>query len=137
MPSTTPATVISEITSEITAHHRILAEWLSGTGDAGALELFLAAHADDFSLVTVGGEVVQGEALSDGLIAGQGTCPGLRITIHDVVVVFSSADAILVRFTERHQVDDDIDDRVVSALLRVDDTAPRGLRWQHVHETAG
>ncbi len=127
------------IAAEVAAHHEALARWLSGTGDSAtsdALDAFRAAHTDDFSLVTVDGEVVPGAKLFADLATARGARPGLRITVHDVVVVSASAGSMLVRFTERHHVDGGVDERVVSALLREDRTAARGLRWQHVHETA-
>ncbi|MER7116722.1 hypothetical protein ABT332_19775 [Saccharomonospora azurea] len=123
-----------DVTDVIAAHHEALAAWLSGAGGDDVLDTFREAHSRDFSLVTVDGEVLSGAALFTGLASARGSRPGLRIMVHDVVVVWASDGATLVRFTERHQVDDQVDERVVSALLRED--ASGGPRWHHVHETA-
>ncbi|TLW92366.1 hypothetical protein FFT09_16105 [Saccharomonospora piscinae] len=127
---------VDTIAAEIAAHHDRLVEWLSDSSDREALEAFRSAHTADFSLVTVDGEVVPGQAVLDGLASAGGTRPGLQITVSDVTVVDRSVGSVLVRFVEQHHVDGSPDaERIVTALLRVDAAGSAGLRWHHVHET--
>ena len=112
----------------VTHQHRLLAKWLSGA-DGTVLDELRAAHTDDFTLVTMTGEVLDRDTLFSVLEGAAGAQEGLSIEIGDVTVVTRMGDAVLVRFLETHLVRGQATARRSTALLW-------GGRWAYVHETA-
>ncbi|MFD8497207.1 DUF4440 domain-containing protein [Amycolatopsis sp. NPDC059657] len=121
------------IAAEVVRQHDLLAAWLGSRAEETVLADLRAAHTDDFTLVTVSGEVLDRETLLTALAGAACAQPGLRIEITEVTVVARLDDAVLVRFLESHVLGEQRTARRVSALLRPDGDA---LRWAFVHETA-
>lgn len=121
-------TTTEAVVHEVERLHDLLAGWI-GAG-APVLEEFLAAQTDDFSLVTVDGQVLDLPTLRAALAGAGGADPGLRIVISEVETVAELGDAVLIRFLETHRGGGSASARRVSAVLQ----GPE-LRWRHVHET--
>lgn len=123
------------IAREIEQHHQLLQTWLSAPCDPGTWESFAAAHAPEFSMVTVDGEVVTLATLLARLSRARNTRAGLSITVHEIETLVATSDIAVARFTEVHH-DRSTTARRVTAVLQPDSRARNGLVWRHVHETA-
>lgn len=129
------AVTYDEIVAEIDAQTSTLAGWLAGTAADTDIDSFAAAHDPGFSMVDTVGEIVSLPDVVDGITAARAAVPGLHIDIQDVEVLTRSDQAVLVRYLEIHRLGDERAPRRVTAALRSDPAATRGLRWLHVHET--
>lgn len=121
--------------SEVERVHSLLATWLGTTASPQVLDEFAAAQHDEFSMVTVAGEVVRKTELLAGLHRARTSRPGLVIEVSDVEIVCASDDLTVVRFVEEHRDGDTSEYRRTTAVLRADPDENR-YRWLTVHETA-
>ena len=108
---------------DVRRHHQRLQRWLA-EGDRAALDEFVAAHHEDFTLVTRDGAVLSRDQMVAALSGVGGTQPGLEIEITEM----SSPTPGAVRFLERHTVGTRKELRRVTALVD-------GTTWLSVHET--
>ncbi|WP_162942008.1 nuclear transport factor 2 family protein [Desertimonas flava] len=104
-------------------HHLRLQHWLAG-GDQAALEEFVGAHGEDFTLVRSDGAVLTRDQMVAALREVGGSQPDLEIDISEI----SSPTAGAVRFLERHTRGSKSELRRVTALVD-------GNTWLSVHET--
>lgn len=118
--------------AEVEQHHAVLAAWLGTEADAEVLTRFEAAHAEDFTLIDIEGNVVGPAALTEALAGARNAVPGLVITISEFSLVAETAEVVVCRFLEAHSPGGS---RRVTAVLRPDESARNGLRWVSVHET--
>ncbi|MGW5381145.1 hypothetical protein [Nocardia sp. NPDC003963] len=119
---------------EVERVHSLLATWLGSAASPQVLDGFAAAHHDDFSMVTVAGAVLRKTELLAGLHRARNSRPGLTIEVSDIEMLCATVDTIVMRFVERHHVDDETDYRRTTAVLRADPEQNR-YRWLTVHET--
>lgn len=129
------AVTYDEIVAAIGARTSTLAGWFAGEAADADIESFADCHAPGFSMVDTVGEIVTLPDVVDGVTAARAAVPGLHIDIQDVEIVTRSDQAVLVRYLEVHRLDDERAPRRVTAALRPDPAATRGLRWLHIHET--
>jgi hypothetical protein len=127
--------LVTEVEKEVEHQHQLLATWIGSAAQPAVLDALRAAHTADFSMVTVDGQVVDRQALLDGLAGARNARPGLRILISEVTVAVELGDTVLARFLETHVEHRHTSSRRVSALLSADQHAPHGLRWRYIHET--
>lgn len=104
-------------------HHARLQRWLAA-GDGDALDEFVAAHGEDFTLVRSDGAVLSRAEMVAALVEVGGSQPDLEIEITEI----SSPTAGAVRFLERHTRGSKSERRRVTALVD-------GDTWLSVHET--
>ena len=104
-------------------HHLRLQRWLAD-GDREALDAFVGAHGEDFTLVTRDGALLKREEMVAALQEVGASQPGLEIEITEI----SSPTAGAVRFLERHTSGSKSEVRRVTALVD-------GDTWLSVHET--
>jgi hypothetical protein len=127
--------LLTEIEKEVEHQHQLLATWIGSTAQPAVLDALRASLTADFSMVTVDGDVVDRQALLDGLAGARNARSGLRILISEVTVALELGDTVLTRFLQTHVEHRHTSSRRVSALLSADEYAPHGLRWRHIHET--
>jgi hypothetical protein len=127
--------LLTEIEKEVEHQHQLLATWIGSTAQPAVLDALRASLTADFSMVTVDGDVVDRQALLDGLAGARNARSGLRILISEVTVALELGDTVLTRFLQTHVEHRHTSSRRVSALLSADEHAPHGLRWRHIHET--
>ena len=122
---------------EVIELHDLLGRWLSGELDPtdANFDRFARVHAEDFSLVTVDGELLGRGQLLDGLRAAHGARPGLRVRVEDARVLYRGENLVVVGFGERHRVEGSSTMRLTTAVLRRKEGNPNGLEWLRVHET--
>ncbi|GAA2803296.1 DUF4440 domain-containing protein [Saccharopolyspora taberi] len=121
------------IAAEVERLHRLLAEWLGTECAPAVLAALRAAHAEEFSIITVDGAVLPRAALFDALSGARNAAPGLEIDVDEIEVVAAAGDSVVVRFRETHRHGDGTTRRRTTAVLR---RGSGGYLWQHVHETA-
>jgi hypothetical protein len=93
-----------------------------------------AALGADFTIVPPRGCIVPRAELMAGLEQERGTRQ-IRIRVENVEVRWQARDAVLATYEEWHEHATYTTTRLSTVLFSIDDTAPGGLRWQHVHET--
>lgn len=104
-------------------HHLRLQRWLADD-DRAALDEFVDAHGEDFTLVRSDGAVLTRDQMVAALREVGGSQPGLEIEISEI----SSPTSGAVRFLERHTRGSKSELRRVTALVD-------GDTWLSVHET--
>lgn len=124
--------------AEILRQHRFLQDWLRGAppDTAEAFAPFAASHAPDFRLVDPGGTTLTRTGVLSRVRAAHGAVPGLVIRIADVELVAAQGPLAVAAFTETHLAARTETTRSATAVLHRDPTAPGGLAWLHLHETA-
>ena len=122
---------------EVRERHRFFVRWFNGEGPADALAASLRAFSPDFTRIAPDGAAMDRAALAAFLEARRGTANGAYATeVHDARALWQSADAVLVRYTERQVVSGRANARIASALFTPDPAAPNGVLWRHLQETA-
>lgn len=120
------------VTHEIVALHVEFEQWFRG--DLENLNRVDVVLAEDFLFVSPRGDVVDRSAVLDGLRSGRGSRE-LQIRVENPTVRWHSGDVIVATYEEWHVHPDYTTSRLSTAVLTLDETAPGGLVWRHVHET--
>ena len=136
------ADVAHQVRREIVSLHEFFVGWFSGTlaADDETFAQRFSARMDPSCLLIQPGGV--GSMLSDfsaAIRSAHGSNPDFRITIRRVAVPRDLGSHIVATYEEwqRNAIFSQPPDngRISTALLARDQSAPLGLRWQHVHET--
>lgn len=120
------------VAAEIAALHVVFEDWLRGTGDS--LDRVEASLGEGFAIVPPRGALVARADLMAGLQQARGS-RDVRIRVKRPQVLWQHGDALLAAYEEWHEHGEYTTTRQSTALFTLDETAPGGLRWQHVHET--
>lgn len=113
--------------------HADLATWLGSEAAMDVFDRFSAAVDEQFSMVTMSGEVLGRDGLLTGLRSTRNAQPGLQIGISEVECIVHDAATVVIRFLEEHRVGETRARRRVTAVLIRDDELD--YRWRSVHET--
>ncbi|MDX1579100.1 MAG: DUF4440 domain-containing protein [Gemmatimonadota bacterium] len=139
MPPPSPAGETSQPAwaSEIEALHAFFEGWIGGTLDRSqaAFERLEAALADDFSFVTTSGELLDREAVLEGVRKAHGARAGLRIAIRQPHLVYDAEDHLAATYEEWQEAGGERTGRRSTVFFGRREGAPGGLVWLHVHET--
>lgn len=92
------------------------------------------AFADRLSMITPDGAVFDRPGILANL-ANATAAEGFSIAIRDVQLIWESDKAVLLRYVEEQYRDGETTRRLSSALFIVDEKAPLGVAWRHLHET--
>ncbi|MGE0431678.1 MAG: DUF4440 domain-containing protein [Planctomycetota bacterium] len=124
------------IEREIRELHEFFVAWFGGAlpKDESAWAAAPAVMADDFELVTPGGERIAREALLSQLYEGHGS-RHMRIWIEQLQVRELGGGLHLATYHECQARDGRETRRQSSAVMREQPTARHGVIWVHVHET--
>lgn len=98
-----------------------------------ALTTLMPLFADDFTMVTTTGAMVDRQQVERMFNDNMGARPGLQITISDVRVVQHQAAQVAIRYTETHARNGSAHTRHALALLTFSGDA---VRWHYLQETA-
>lgn len=120
------------VAREIVALHVEFEQWFRG--DLENLNRVRAVLADDFTFVSPQGTIVQLADLLAGLEESRGSRE-IGIRIENPIVHWRTSGAILATYQEWHDHSEYQTTRQTTALFTIDDSAPGGLMWRHVHET--
>ncbi|MFO6057702.1 DUF4440 domain-containing protein [Pseudomonas aeruginosa] len=83
---------------EIHHAHVAIRDWLAGDSRADALDALMARFAEDFSMVTPHGVVLDKTALGELFRSKGGTRPGLRIEIDGESLLASGVDGAALAY---------------------------------------
>lgn len=124
-------------TVEIQELHAFFVQWFRGelpnTDEAFArLESVLA---EDFSLVTPGGEILDRAPLLASIRNDHGQREGFAIEIREPLLKAQSGSVLVATYEEWRQADGDQTARFCTVVFRTRPGTPNGLAWLHVHET--
>lgn len=128
----TESSLSDQVRAEIIELHVEFERWFRGESDSPAR--IEASIPEEFTFITPQGDVVDGVTLRKNMRAGRGARQ-LRIRIENVVVRWSEGDVVIATYEEWHDHDDYTTARQSTVVFAVDDSAPGGLLWRHVHET--
>lgn len=126
------AELASLVEAEVHDLHELFEAWFRGS--ATNLDRVEAILDAEFSFISPRGDVVSREDLLAGLRQAGGS-RSIRIRTGDIKLLWHREGVVLAAYKEWHDHADYSTARQTSALFSLDETAPGGLRWLHVHET--
>ncbi len=118
---------------EIHHAHVAIRDWLAGDSRADALDALMARFAEDFSMVTPHGVVLDKTALGELFRSKGGTRPGLRIEIDGESLLASGVDGATLAYREIQSDAAGPSERLPTEVLHRDDEGR--LYWRHLQET--
>lgn len=128
-----------DVAAEIARLHQFFIDWFNGVVPKTTEEFakFSDATSDEFVMVPPSGAMVGIKQLAQGLFNAHNQRPGLDIAVKKMKVQHQMGDFYLATYEEwqLEKGETEWKGRVSSALLSVDESAPAGLMWHHVHET--
>ena len=122
---------------EVVELHHFFSQWLRASGE-GQLDIARLAGVLDpgFRLVAPDGGVRDRQPLIDWIGSVRGTRgTDFRIDVADFVVVWQSAEAVLLEYLETQYIDGKTTKRLSTALFSREPKAPCGVVWRHLQET--
>jgi hypothetical protein len=124
-------------TREVIELHLFFEGWLGGSLPATeeVFARFVDATAPDFILIGPEGTIATAEQTAAWIRAAHGTRQGFRLWTDEHLLRAAGDDWALMTYREWQTREGATTVRLSTALFCVDPAAPRGLRWQHVHET--
>ena len=128
---------------EVRELHTFFEAWFNGTVPStdDAFSRLPAVLAPDFKLVSPSGRCIDRDQVIELVRTNhpdfKATPPDaeVEIRIDRFTVHLETADFILVRYQEWQARGGPATGRQSSAVFRVNDSAPLGLQWIHLHET--
>jgi len=93
----------------------------------------MAVFADNFSMVTTTGAIVDRQQVGQLFERGAGARPGLEIEVSDVQVVWQAGASVAVRYKETHRLQGQETARYSLAIV---ECGEQRVVWVYLHETA-
>lgn len=97
------------------------------------LEQLMAMFADDFSMVTTAGALVDRTQVGQMFDRVAGTRVGLEMLVSDVQVVWQAGSGVALRYKETHRLPGVEQVRYSLVIVRC---SAQSIVWQCLHETA-
>lgn len=116
--------------TEVRQLHTFFERWFAGTAESAELER-LDVLDDSFHMIGPDGRMHDVDRVRAAIADAFGHRPML-IEIRNVRVHPSGP---IGTYEEWQTIDGDITGRISSAVMKIDPSAPNGLRWMHLHET--
>lgn len=121
--------------TEIEEHFEFLNRWRLGDLDDAAFERQERVSAPEFTVVAATGEVVDRDAVIEGVYDSYGEADDLTHEIRNVELVAAVDDHALVRYQVVIEEDGTTNRAIETALLRSDEEAPNDVVWVDLQET--
>ncbi|MDR2299339.1 MAG: DUF4440 domain-containing protein [Comamonas sp.] len=104
-------------------------------GDAAqaATQALMPVFAENFSMVTTGGQIVTRAQVQQMFEGAAGARPGLQIAVDALQPVWHAGPHVALRYREIHTLAGIVTARYSTALLEV---TASGVLWHALHETA-
>jgi hypothetical protein len=122
-----------DFAQEIIDLHRFFEAWFRG--EEADFSRFESVTHPEMTFISPGGEVIERGRLLGAIQAGRGNQPTLRIWIENPVLRYQSSEGLLATYEEWQECGGETRSRITSVWFVLDDAAPHGLVWRHVHET--
>ena len=128
------------LSAEIVELHQFFQDWFNGVlpPTDETFERFSSVMADDFVIISPGGELTELDQLLHRLRDAHGiwrelSRPG-SIWIENLRVRHQVGDQALVLYEEWQEIEGEPRGRLSTALFQRRDGLPNGVEWVHVHE---
>lgn len=120
---------------DVLSMHVLIREWLSGEATApDHCADLLARFSPDFTMVSPGGQQLDGAGVTQFFRAAGGSRPGLAMRITDLAVIQESAAGATVTYREWQSLPGADNTERLSTVV-YEKTQNGALLWRHLHET--
>ena len=115
--------------------HAFFQQWFTGAieNKDEKFSYVLNTFGDDFTMVTIKGDLESRAEVIAGLKEGWGRLSMFQIFIEEVRIVYASEGGVLAQYLEKQVIAGDLNMRRTTVLFKVDGSE---LIWKYVHETA-
>lgn len=123
---------------EVVELHRFFQSWFTGEvpREDDHFQRVVDALAEDFFLISPDGVRMDRSAILKMIQGAWGARPpGFSVWIQQVETQWTGNDVVLLTYEEWQSDVADTRGRLASALFRVNEHAPGGVEWVHLHET--
>lgn len=104
-----------------------------GEAAQAALKALMPVFAENFSMVTTGGQIVTRAQVQQMFERAAGARPGLQIAVDALQPVWHAGPHVALRYREMHSLAGVATARYSTAMLEV---TASGVLWHALHETA-
>ena len=104
-----------------------------GEAAQAALKALMLVFAENFSMVTTGGQIVTRAQVLQMFEGAAGARPGLRIAVDELETVWHAGPHVAMRYRETHSLAGVVTARYSTAIVEV---TASGVLWHALHETA-
>ena len=118
---------------EIEELHEFFEAYFLGT--ESSLDRVDRVLSPTFTIVGPHGVESDRAATMQALVEGHGHTTSLRITTTDHRRILADGNVVIASYIEHHELAERSNHRLSTVVFTLDDDAPNGLRWEHVHET--
>ena len=122
---------------EVEQLHAFFQAWFRGelpdTDEAFAR--FESVMAERFEMIPPSGRIVDRASVLTGVRSAHGREPATRIWIENHRHRFTIGNLSQVTYEEWQEMNGEKRGRISSALMEVNENAPNGVHWLHLHET--
>lgn len=128
--------MIENCKTEILDVHEFFDIWLNGniTPNNENLQRVYDSFADDFTLITPGGEIFDKESLANGLLKAHGSRKNELIRIKNVDGRMISDEICLMMYEEWQGSRENPRVRLSTALFRQNENTPNNAEWVNLNE---
>lgn len=105
----------------------------SGDVAQAAIQALMPVFAENFSMVTTGGQIVTRAQVQQMFEGAAGARPGLQIAVDALQPVWQAGSYVALRYREIHSLAGVATARYSTAMLEV---TASGVLWHALHETA-
>ncbi|WP_054816319.1 nuclear transport factor 2 family protein [Nocardia arizonensis] len=113
--------------------HWELAEWMGSNAPPKVFDRFSTLFHDEFTAVTMAGQIVDRDTLLAGVWAVRNKVPGLEIEVYDVEALIADGDLTVVRFRAENRLGAVRQPRLATATVLATEN---GYLLRTLHETA-
>ena len=118
---------------EIDELHQFFEGYFLGT--ESSLDRVDAVLSPTFTIVGPHGVESDRPETMQALADGHAHTASLRIATSDHRLLLAEGNVVVASYIEHHQLRDRSNHRRSTVVFTIDEDAPNGLRWEHVHET--
>lgn len=115
---------------EVRGLHAFFERWFVGTADPAEIGR-LDVLDDSFTMIAPDGRAHSARDVRSMIVAARGR-RSMQIEIRNVSVLPSLP---VGTYEEWQTINGKVTGRISTAVMRIDHSAPNGLRWTHLHET--
>jgi hypothetical protein len=99
---------------------------------AARIDELMPAFAENFSMVTTSGAVVNRAQVEQMFRGAVGARSGLEIGISDMMTVWQEGQSAAIRYKETHRLNQQETSRLSVVVIRIDE---HSAQWLYLHET--
>jgi len=120
---------------EVLELHEAFERWFRREGGQESMDRIRKAFHEDLSYIGPGGGRVGRDELLRRLQDMRGAMPDIHIEVSALEELHRIGDWLVATYHETHRRGEETTLRSTTVIFKVDPSAPRGVRWLHVHES--